>query len=70
MPSQGALGGEEESMGRRGQASLCDVHQTGGLTVPKEVAEEGKERGERRRSYRHAVFCRTACPASHAVQRW
>ena len=38
---------------------LCTLsYQTGGLTVPKEVAAEGKERGERRRSYRHAVFCR------------
>ena len=38
---------------------LCVMsYQTGGLTVPKEVAEQSKERGERRRSYRHAVFCR------------
>ena len=42
---------------------LCVMsYQTGGLTVPKEVAEEGKERGERRRSYRHAVFCRNGLP--------
>lgn len=38
---------------------LCIMsYRTGGLTVSKEVAEEGKKRGERRRSYRHAVFCR------------
>ena len=42
---------------------LCVMsYQTGGLTVPKEVAEKGKERGERRRSYRHAVFCRNGLP--------
>ena len=42
---------------------LCVMsYRTGGLTVPKEVAEMGKERGERRRSYRHAVFCRNGLP--------
>ena len=35
---------------------------TGGFTVPQEVAEEGKIRGERRRSYRHAAFCRNGLP--------
>tara|TARA_B100001113_G_scaffold305813_1_gene266726 strand:+ start:869 stop:1696 length:828 start_codon:yes stop_codon:yes gene_type:complete len=42
---------------------LCVMsYHTGGLTVPKEVADMGKERGERRRSYRHAVFCRNGLP--------
>jgi len=38
------------------------AYETGGITVPKETAEAGKTRGEPRRTWRHAVFCRNDRP--------
>ena len=38
------------------------AYETAGVTVPKETAEAGKARGEPRRTWRHAVFCRNDRP--------
>jgi|TARA_B110000459_G_scaffold194171_1_gene233320 endonuclease-8 len=38
------------------------AYQTGGVTVPKSVAEAGKSRGEPRRTWRHFAFCRNERP--------
>jgi endonuclease-8 len=38
------------------------AYETGGVTVPQEVAKAGKERGEPRRTWRHYAFCRNERP--------
>jgi len=38
------------------------AYETGGITVPASVAEQSKARGEPRRRWRHAVFCRDERP--------
>ena len=38
------------------------AYQQGGVTVPKSVADASKARGEPRRRWRHAVFCRDERP--------
>tara|TARA_Y100000994_G_scaffold70042_1_gene57247 strand:+ start:1934 stop:2779 length:846 start_codon:yes stop_codon:yes gene_type:complete len=38
------------------------AYETGGVTVPKEIAAAGKQRGEPRRTWRHYAFCRNERP--------
>jgi endonuclease-8 len=38
------------------------AYETGGVTVPEETAQASKARGEPRRMWRHAVFCRNDRP--------
>ena len=38
------------------------AYQTGGVTVPEDVAKAGKQRGEPRRTWRHYAFCRNERP--------
>jgi len=38
------------------------AYETGGVTVPEETAQASKARGEPRRTWRHAVFCRNDRP--------
>lgn len=38
------------------------AYEKGGVTVPKEVADAGKARGEPRRTWRHYAFCRNERP--------
>ena len=38
------------------------AYETGGVTVPSDVAKAGKQRGEPRRTWRHYAFCRNERP--------
>lgn len=44
------------------KAITVRAYQTGGITVADALAEAGKARGEPRRTWRHAVFCRNDRP--------
>lgn len=51
-----------DNWGRAIKDITVRAYQEGGVTVPKTVAEASKARGEPRRRWRHAVFCRDERP--------